>query len=149
MSKIRPLDCSKLAKNPKNDNDVIIFRLDVMIKFFWRCFLSLVKFRYCSKFHINIITGSGIIIIFFYKGLARNLEIGNIPVWVLPNIWRLKQVMDTKFGTNVSNRRLVNVTKCQGYSFYRFKLLKKNQLGGKITPLPPTLWLKPLGEKLS
>ena len=57
--------------------------------------------------------------------------------------------MDTKFGTNVSNRMLLNVTKCQGYSFYRFKLLKKNQLGGKITPLPPRLWLKPLGEKLS
>ena len=149
MSKIRPLDCSKLAKNPKNDNDVIIFRLDVMIKFFWRCFLSLVKFRYCSKFHINIITGSGIIIIFFYKGLARNLEIGNIPVWVLPNIWRLEQVMETKFGTNVSNRMLLNATKCQGYSFYLFKLLKKNQLRGKITPLTPRLGLKPLGEKLS
>ena len=26
--------------------------------------------------------------------------------------------MDTKFGTNVSNRMLLNAAKCQGYSFY-------------------------------
>ena len=25
-----------------------------------------------SKFHVNIITGSGVMTIFFYKGLARN-----------------------------------------------------------------------------
>ena len=28
----------------------------------------------------------------FYKGLIRNSEIGNTPVWILPNIWRLRQV---------------------------------------------------------
>ena len=41
--------------------------------------------------------------IFIYKGLTRNPEIGNTPVWVLPNIWRLGQVRNTKFGTNASN----------------------------------------------
>ena len=71
MSGIQPPDCSKLAKNPKNDNDVTIFRHDVNVKFFWRCFVSLVKFSYWSKFHVNIITGSGIMTIFFYKGLTR------------------------------------------------------------------------------
>ena len=71
MSGIRPPDCSKLAKNPKNDNDVTIFRHDVNVKFFWRCFVSLVKFSYWSKFHVNIITGSGIMAIFFYKGLPE------------------------------------------------------------------------------
>ena len=40
--------------------------------------------------------------IFFYKKLTRNPEIGNSLVWVLPNIWRLEGVGDTKFGTNVS-----------------------------------------------
>ena len=120
MSEIRPPDCSKLAKNPKNDNDVIIFRHDVNVIFFWCCFVSIVKFSYWSKFHVNIITGSGIMTIFFYKGLTRNPEIGNTPVWVLPNIWRLGRVMDTKFGTNVSNRMLLIAAKCQGYSFYRF-----------------------------
>ena len=38
------------------------------------------KFSYWSKFHINIITGSGIMTILFYKGLTRNPEIGNTPI---------------------------------------------------------------------
>ena len=37
----------------------------------------------------NIITGSGIMTIFYHKGLTRNPEIENTPVWALPNIWRL------------------------------------------------------------
>ena len=140
MSGIRPPDCSKLAKNPKNDNDVTIFRHDVNVKFFWRCFVSLVKFSYWSKFHVNIISGSGIMTIFFYKGLTRNPEIRNTPIWVLPNIWRLGQVMDTKFGTNVSNRMLLNAAKCHGYRFYRFWVIKgKPTWGGwqNYPPLPP------------
>ena len=112
MSGIRPPDCSKLAKNPKNDNDVTIFRHDVNVKFFWRCFVSLVKFSYWSKFHVNIITGSGVMTIFFYKGLTRNPEIGNTTVWVLPNIWGLGQIRDTKFGTDISNEVLLNAGKC-------------------------------------
>ena len=77
VSEIWPPDCSKLAKNPKNDNDVTIFRHDVIVNLFCGSFVSLVKFSYWSKFHVNIITGSGIIRIFFYKGLTRNPEIGN------------------------------------------------------------------------
>ena len=42
------------------------------------------------SFKFHIITGSGVITIFFYKGLTRNPEIGNTPVWVLPNICRPK-----------------------------------------------------------
>ena len=34
VSGIRPPDCSKLAKNPKNDNNVTIFRHDVIVNFF-------------------------------------------------------------------------------------------------------------------
>ena len=60
-----------------------------LVKCFWRCFVSLVKFSYYSKFYVNIITGSGIMTIFFYKRLIRNPEIRNTRVWVLPNIWRL------------------------------------------------------------
>ena len=129
VSGIRPPDCSKLAKNSKND-DVTIFRHEVNVKLFWRCFVSLVKFSYWSKFYVNIVTDSGIMTIFFYKGLTRNLEIGNTPVWVLPNIWRLGRVMDTKFGTNVSNRMLLNAAKFQGYSFYRFWVIKRKPTGG-------------------
>ena len=103
---------------------------------FWRCFVSLVKFSYWSKIHVNIITVSGIMTIFFYKGLTRNPEIGNTSVWVLPNIWRLVRVMDTKFGTNVSNRMLLNAAKFQGYSFYRLWVIQgKPTWGVKLPPI--------------
>ena len=42
--------------------------------------VSLVKFGYWSKFRVNITTGSGVMTIFFHKGLTKNLEIGNTPV---------------------------------------------------------------------
>ena len=42
------------------------------------------------------------------------------PVLVLPNIWRLGGVKDTKFRKNFSNEQLLNAAKSQGYSFYRF-----------------------------
>ena len=58
VSGIPPPDCSKLTKNPKNDNDVAIFWHEVNVSLFWRCRVSLVKFSYWSKFHANIITGS-------------------------------------------------------------------------------------------
>ena len=70
---------------------------------FWHCHVSFVKFSYWSKFHFIIIAGSRVMTNFFYKGLTRNPEIGNNPAWVLPNIWTLAQVSDTKFATNLSN----------------------------------------------
>ena len=75
---------------PKNDNDDIISRNDVIVNFFGRYRVSLVRFSYWFKFHVNIITGSGVMTIFVYTGFTRNPEIGNTPVWVLPNIWRLR-----------------------------------------------------------
>ena len=142
LSGIRPSDCSKLAKKQKNDNDVTIFWHDVIVSIFWRCFVSLVNFSYWSKFHVNIMTGSGIITIFFYKGLTRTSKIGNTPVWVLPNIWRLGQVMDTEFGTNVSNKILMNAAKFQGYSSYPFWVIKgKPTRAVKLPPAPPRLGL--------
>ena len=109
--------------------------------FFWRCFVSLVKFSYWSKFHVNIITGSGVMTIFFYKGLTRNLEIGNTPVWVLPNIWRLGQVRDIKFDMNLFNEKLLNAAKCQELLPFLsyFKGIPKREV--KI-PSPPRSELK-------
>ena len=52
--------------------------------------------------------------------------------------------MDTKFGMNVSHRMLLNAAKFQGYSFYRFWVIKGNPTGagggggGKTTPSPYT-----------
>ena len=96
-------------------------------------FLSLVKLSYWSKFYVNIMTGSGVMTIFFYKGLTKNPEIGNTFAWVLPNIWRVGRVRDTKFGAIVSNEMLLNAAKCQGYSFYRFWVIKvKPARGGGV-----------------
>ena len=68
-------DCSKLAIKWENSNDVTIFQNDVIVNFFWCCFVFLVKFSYLSKSHVNIITGSGVMTISFYNRLTRNLEI--------------------------------------------------------------------------
>ena len=75
--------------------------------------------------------------IYFYQGVTRNTEIGNTPVWVLPNIWTLGQARDTKRGTDVSNKKLLNAAKCQGYTFYHFWVIKGKQTEGKVTPVPP------------
>ena len=111
--------------------------------FFWRCFVSLVKFSYWSKLHISIIIDSGVMTISFYKGLTRNPEIGNTPVWVLLNIWRLRRVRNTKFDTNVSNKILLNTAKCWGCSFYRFWIVKgKPTEGVKLPPNPPSTQIR-------
>ena len=41
--------------------------------------VSFVEFSYWSKFHVNIITGFGVMTIFVHKGLTRNPEIEDIP----------------------------------------------------------------------
>ena len=96
-----------------------IFRYDVIINFFD---IALCQVQLLNKFHVNIITGSGVMTVSFYKGLTRNLEIGDATVWVLPNIWRLRRVRDTKCSTKFSNKMLLNSAKCQSYSFYSFSL---------------------------
>ena len=126
VSGIRSPDCSKLAKNPKNDNDVTISQHDVFVKFFWPGFVSLVKFSYWSKFHVNSITFSGRVTIFFYKGLSGNRK---QPRLSFAQYLETGTSMDTKFGTNVSNRMLLNTAKFQGYSFYRFWVIKGKPTG--------------------
>ena len=123
-------NCSRLAINRKNDNNVTIFWHDVIVKIFWCCFVTLIKFSYWSKFHVNTITGSGVMTIFLYKELTKNPEIGINPVWVLLNIWRLGQVGDTKFDMNVSNKILLNAAKCRVTAFTISELLRENQQRG-------------------
>ena len=95
--------------------------------------VSFVRISYLSKFHVNIITGSGIRTISSYKGLIRNSKTQNIPVWVLPNIWWLGRVRDTKLGNSVSNEMLLNAAKCQGYSVLPFLSFKGKPTNGGIT----------------
>ena len=78
--------------------------------------------------------------IFFCKGLTWNLEFENTATWALPNIWRMKRVRDIKFSMNVSNEMLLNTAKYQGYSFYRFWVIKgkpKGEGGGGVKFPPP------------
>ena len=134
-SEIRILDCSRLVINQKNYNDVTIYWHDVIVNFFWRYFFSLIKFSYWSKFHVNIITGSGVMTIYFYKEMTRNLEIGNTLVWVLHNIWKLGRLMDSKFGRNVPKKMLLNAAKCQSSTIAVFESLRENHQGVKLPPL--------------
>ena len=80
--------------------------------FFLTLLGSFVKFTYWSKFYVNIIAGSGVMTIFFYKGLTRRLEIENTLVWVLPNIWRLEKVRNQQGSkiTPLPARLRINIT---------------------------------------
>ena len=120
--------------------------------FFWRCFLSLVNFSYWSKFHVNIDTGSQIMTVFFYKGLTRNPEIGNTPICVLPNIWRLGGGGGGGGGVWKPNLAWISLIKCYWMlqisrvtAFTVIELLRENQLGGKITP-PTQIRVKCISE---
>ena len=50
---------------------------------------------------------------------------------------RQGRAMDTKFGTSVSNRMLLNAAKFQGTALTVFELSRENQLGGGGVKLPP------------
>ena len=46
--------------------DIVLFLLSILVT--------------GPSFMSNIVTGTGVMIVFFYKGLTRNLRIGNTPV---------------------------------------------------------------------
>ena len=68
--------CSKLSINWKNDNDLTIFRNDIIVVLS-RSFVSLVKFSYWSKFPFNIVTGSGFMMIFSFQFSSVSSKFGN------------------------------------------------------------------------
>ena len=72
---VRNVDAFKQIINQKSNNDVTNSDLDIMTSIFFEVVLSLVKFSSWSKFHANIITGSGVTTIFDYKRLTRSPEI--------------------------------------------------------------------------
>ena len=77
----------ELATNQKIDDTKFTDMTSSSILFYAIVFIF-VRFSYWSKFHINIITGTGVMRIFIYKELTKILETGNTLVWVLTNIWR-------------------------------------------------------------
>ena len=72
----------------------------------------------------------------FIKGLTRNPEIRNTLIWVLPDIWRLEWLGDTKFGTNASNKMLLNARVA---AFTVSELLRGTQERGLNYPSPPRI----------
>ena len=121
VSGIRPLDW-------KNDNDVTIFRHD-----FSSNFLDILYLLSSLVTGPSFMSISSLVLELLQFSLIRDwseIRKLDIPVWVLPTIWRLGRVMDTKFGTNVSIRMLLNAGKFQVYSFYRFWVIKGKPTGG-------------------
>ena len=120
-SSIRLPDCSKLAINRKSDKHVTICRHDVIVDFFWRI-LFLLSILVTDPSFMSISSQVLKLWQFTFKRAWPDIQKSEIPpsVWVLSNIWRLGQVRDTKFGTDVSNEMLLNYAKCQVCSFYRF-----------------------------
>ena len=112
----------QMVINQNNNNSVIIYQYDLIAKHFWRSFVSIAKFSYWFKFHVNIIIVSLVMTIFFYRRLTRNPETTKTPVWVWINIWRLRQVRDTKLGIIVCNYMSLNAEKFQ--HFYCFLVIK-------------------------
>ena len=105
----------KLKKWQWNHN----FRHCVIVRFFWGAMFllsSLVNGLSLMSIYNNVNTGSGVTTIFVYEGFTRNPEMGNILVWVLPNIWRLGRVRDTKFDTNDSNEKLLEAVKVTAFT---------------------------------
>ena len=138
MSKIQLPDCSKLVVNWKMAMTSWFSDVTSLSKFFWRFFffVFLVKFSYWSKFHVSIITCSGVITI----SLRDSPEIwkSEIPYSeFFPNIWRLGRVRNTKFGTNVFNKMLLNPANARVTAFTISELWREHQQGDKITPLLP------------
>ena len=124
-------------------------------------FIIIISYR--PMFHVNIITGSRVMTIYPIKGLSRNPEIGNTPVWVLLNIWRqglwgLGPRMSLKnYYWILQNSRVTAFTVCE--------LLRKNRVfvcvcvcvcgGGR--KVPASYWISDktyflnifLGQKMS
>ena len=105
LSRIWSADWSKLVKNEKMTMKSQFYDMTLTSTFF-----DVFLFRFSS-----LVTGLS-----FISRLTRNPEIRNTLALFLLNIWRLGRVMDKEFGTNVSNRMLLNAAKFQDYSFYPF-----------------------------
>ena len=86
-------------------------------QFFWHCRVSLVIFGCPSFMPISLL----VLELWQLEFCPIYEDLGGF-------------VRDTKFGTNVSNKMLLNTEKCQGYSLYYFWVIKGKPTGG--TPPP-------------
>ena len=84
-SRIQLLNGCKLAINWKKKTMMQQFANNLTLM----CFSC--KFNYWFKFHVNGMTGSGVKTLFLYKWMTRKIK--STLAWVLPNIWRLGEVV--------------------------------------------------------
>ena len=141
MSGIRPPDCSKLAKDPKNDNDVTFFWHDVNINFFDDLFLL-----------SSLVTGPSFISISLL--VLESWQFSFIRDW--PEIWKL-EIPPSEFCPIsgewgelwIPNLAWMSLMKCYWMlqnsrvtACTVFELFRENQLWVKLPPPPPGLGLK-------
>ena len=127
---------------------------------FWSCFVSILNFSHWFKFHVNIISGFGVLTIFFHKRSTRNAEIKNATVWFSEFFLISKDWSELE----ISNWVQMSLIKCyymlrnpRVTAFNVSELLRKNHQRegrGKITSPPPRLGLRqwtvnvsPVGSK--
>ena len=77
----------------------------------WR--VSLAKSSYWCKFHVNTITGSGVMSIFNCKRLTRNPEIPPSEFFPIYGDWGKSGIPEFNTNMNVSNEMLLNAAKRQ------------------------------------
>ena len=80
--------------------------------------------------------------ILYTKCLATKMMLPDPEIWKskIPPFWvlRLGRVRNTSFGTDVSNKMLLNTSKFYAYSFYHSCVIKvKTTWGGEVTLAPP------------
>ena len=56
------------------------------------CRVSLFKISCWSNYYVNFIPGCGVMAVFVYKGLTRNLEIGDWGKFRIPKLPRMSQI---------------------------------------------------------
>ena len=98
----------------------------------WRCIIFLVKFSHWS----NFMPISWLVLElwqFSFRTDSREIHKSEIPTsefYPISGDWGKLEILG-KFGINVSNEMLLNATKCLGYRFYHFSLIKRKPTVGK------------------
>ena len=107
---------------------------EVIVKFLWLCFFSLVKFSYWSRFHVNIITGSELWQFLFIRDSPEIRKSKKTPSEFCPisgdwGEWRIPNLAWTsliKYYAILQNARVT--------AFTISELLRENQQGVKLPP---------------
>ena len=107
---------------------------------FLHCRVSILRFSYWSKFHVNIITGSRVFQISFIKDWSeiRKSEISRSEFYPISGDGGELGKPDSAQMSLMKCHWMLQ--KCQGYSFYHFWAIKEKSTGDKTTH-PPTLVL--------